>query len=586
MGYSREFTALVLPLIFTENSISPMKNLSWKKFLTGSLASGIIASSLLATAPADAQTSTGTFRLYTSPAGVSSQYHVYANNIDWSKPVGVVFYFDGDYWYNNQSKIHNPANGDLTGMARVANERNLVFVPVISPDKNAGGDGITWWEEPDRNGSWFREYANWFINATGTDRNNVWTIGYSGGAEFETFELGADNQTSWRSNGGSIMVGGGGSRGMQTAPNDAAKRMNFQWWEGTNDRAGITNPPTWSAYDAGRQGFDSYGASGYWNRSFNEVWGVNHYQYNFPSILTQALDKAGVKKQSGYGLKGAIGEKYYNSGAAGKYGQPTTGEFSLIDGGAGQQFSNRYTIYWSPNTGAHPVWWPGGIGNLYRTNGYENGFGFPTTDEAAGPNGEAYQQFAKSNGQRYTLYWSPETGTHSLYENGAIGHAFNNHSRSYGWGYPTMNETGDNNGAKQIFYQPSNGTRTAVYWSEGTGAHSLNDRGAISALWVANGYKHGFPIADETATARGGASAFFRDANGVETGYFWSEGTGVHTVNSKGALYWYWKQHGFIDGMGFPTHDERVEGDGKVHLRFSDGTHLTWSDSEGVKVAK
>ena len=54
----------------------------------------------------DAQSASGvaatrtnqTFLSYTSPAGTTSQYHVYAEGVDFSKPVGVVFYFDGDYW--------------------------------------------------------------------------------------------------------------------------------------------------------------------------------------------------------------------------------------------------------------------------------------------------------------------------------------------------------------------------------------------------------------------------------------------------------------------------------------------------------
>ena len=562
-----------------------MKNLSWKKFLTGSLASATIAASLFSAAPAaNASTSNGSFRGYTSSAGVSSQYHVYANNIDWSLPVGIIFYLDGDYFYNYQSKVHNPANSDLTRMANVANSRNMVFVPVISPDKNAGGDGITWWEEQDRNGDWFREYANWFINATGTDRNNIWTIGYSGGAEFETFELGADRQTSWRNAGGSIMVGGGNTNGMQTAPNDAAKRMSYQWYLGQYDVVGNTNPPEWSALREGTRGYNMYLEAGYWN-SHRETPPVNHYQYDFPSILTQSLDRAGVKRP-GFALKGAIREKYFASGAEGKYGKSTTNEFPLVDNGVGQAFANNYTIYWREGTGAHPVWFSGAIGNLYKVNGYENKFGYPTTDETSAANGGAYQSFKRADGRAYTIGWHQSTGANPIFENGAIGVKFNAQGRFNGPGYPASGEGSFRGGARQFFYQPAKNLRTAVYWSEGTGAHSLNDRGAISALWVANGYKHGFPIADETATARGGASAFFRDANGAETGYFWSEGTGVHTVNSKGALYWYWKQHGFIDGMGFPTHDERVEGDGKVHLRFSNGTHLTWSESEGVKVAK
>lgn len=553
-----------------------------KKLLTV----GLLTASLVSVSPAaNAYTTTGTYRGYTASSGASSQYHVYANNIDWSKPVGVVFYLDGDYWYNSQSKVHNPNNSDLVGMANVANQRNLLFVPVISPDKNAGGDGITWWENQDANGRWFREYANWFINAVGANRNNVWTIGYSGGAEFETFELGADNQTSWRDNGGSIMVGGGGTSGMQTTPNSSAKAMSFQWWEGTNDVAGITNPPTWSAYNAGLQGYDNYRANGYWNTSFNKVWGANHYQYNFPSILTQAFDKAGVQKP-GFTLAGAIGAKYYNSGGQARYGTPTTNEFSLINNGRAQEFSKNHTIYWTESTNAHPVWFSGGIGAKYKADGYEHRYGFPTTDEAASSGGGAYQRFSQANGRAYTIYWTAPYGAHALYENGAIGALYQNTGRSGGWGYPTNDESAISYGAKQNFYQPSNGAKTAVYWAPNTGAHALVETGGIHNKWLGNGgvSGDGFPLTNETTTDNGGAVVYFRNANGAETGYFWSESTGTHTINSKGAFYWYWKQHGYINQMGFPTVDEYQGSDGKAHITFSNGTSLSWTEKTGVTV--
>ena len=117
-----------------------------RKMRAGTLAAltvpAIVGATL--TAPAHATVASGTYRSYTAPNGLNSQYHVYANGIDWSKPVGVVFYIDGDYWRNDQSKIHSPEQGMLPAMGRIANARNMVFVPVVSPDKNASGNGITW----------------------------------------------------------------------------------------------------------------------------------------------------------------------------------------------------------------------------------------------------------------------------------------------------------------------------------------------------------------------------------------------------------------------------------------------------------
>ena len=149
---------------------------------------------------------------------MSSQYHVYADGIDWAQPVGVVFYFDGDYWNSNKSNAYNPDSNTMQQMAQIANEKNMVFVPVISPDKDSSGDGITWWQNIGENGDFFRSFAQEFIADSGIDSSQVWTMGYSGGAEFITNELNASRRNSWRTGGGSIMVGGGGAEKRIEAP--------------------------------------------------------------------------------------------------------------------------------------------------------------------------------------------------------------------------------------------------------------------------------------------------------------------------------------------------------------------------------
>ena len=62
------------------------------------------------------------------------------------------------------------------------------------------------------NGEFFRSFAKSFISQNNLDASQVWTMGYSGGAEFITHEL-TDHNTTWRNGGGSIMVAGGDSDG-------------------------------------------------------------------------------------------------------------------------------------------------------------------------------------------------------------------------------------------------------------------------------------------------------------------------------------------------------------------------------------
>ena len=249
-------------------------------------------------APRARTMSSATYQSYTSPAGTTSQYHVYANNLDYSKPVGVVFYFDGDYWQRNESKVYTPDEGMLAAMGKIANARNMVFVPIISPDTNASGDGITWWEDMDANGEFFRSFAKSFINQNNLDASQVWTMGYSGGAEFITYEL-TDHNTAWRSGGGSIMVAGGDSDGSVDA-DATTKGLPMYWWVGANDTSGNTNPVTWSARGAVESGYNAYLGAGFSNARVKLIDGFSHHDYDLPHILASSLDFAGKTPALGY----------------------------------------------------------------------------------------------------------------------------------------------------------------------------------------------------------------------------------------------------------------------------------------------
>ena len=242
--------------------------------------------------------SSATYQSYTSPAGTTSQYHVYANNLDYSKPVGVVFYFDGDYWQRDESKVYTPDEGMLAAMGKIANARNMVFVPVISPDTNASGDGITWWEDMDANGEFFRSFAKSFVSENNLDASQVWTMGYSGGAEFITYEL-TDHNTAWRNGGGSIMVAGGDSDGSVDA-DATTKASPMYWWVGANDTSGNTNPVTWSARGAVESGYNAYLGAGFSDARVKLIDGFSHHDYDLPHILASSLDFAGKTPALGY----------------------------------------------------------------------------------------------------------------------------------------------------------------------------------------------------------------------------------------------------------------------------------------------
>ncbi|MEX3611401.1 hypothetical protein VVR12_10165 [Rothia sp. LK2588] len=527
-----------------------VKTKAFKAGYAATLAGAVLAvSSITATTPASALAGNETYASYTASNGVTSQYHVIANNIDWTKPVGVVFFMDGDHHNKKQTTIHNPSGASLQAIGQVANSHNMVLVPVVSPDKDGSRGGFTWWEDKQTNGKWFRDFAQNFIAEHGIDSTNVWTLGQSGGSEFIGYELGANSQESWRNGGGDIMVGGGNSDGMKTDPSAAYRKIPMYWYVGTNDNVKDSNAYGWSAYRAALSGKATYDANGFTNTHLVMVPNTNHFQYNHAQILDDTLNRnttgatwsmttlttASNKTQAvdvfdpqpGYQ---AIADYYYQHGGLDKLGYATAQPTFTNARGITQNFSSEKNIYWTEATGAHTIAWKGAIGDRFARQGFENG-----------------------------------------------------------WGYPSIDETSYAGGAKQYFENTYGAT--AVYWSKATGAHSLVKDGAIRTKWVNHGHAKtlGFPATDEifmdaTGVAGPGAKASFVK-DGERTVAYWSDDTGAHIMNEKGAIHAAWQKFGGAAWMGYPVTDETTDAHGVTSVTFSNGTTLNWTAQSGVWVS-
>ena len=144
-----------------------------------------------------------------------------------------------------------------------------------------------------------RSFAQEFIADSGIDSSQVWTMGYSGGAEFITNELNASRRNSWRTGGGSIMVAGGSNTGMQTQAPQHIKSQPMYWWVGEKDTSGSTNPPTWSARTAVETGYNRYTQEGF-NTRLRYIPNLSHHDYDLPHILAQSLDMGGYRMSAGY----------------------------------------------------------------------------------------------------------------------------------------------------------------------------------------------------------------------------------------------------------------------------------------------
>ncbi|GLB67833.1 hypothetical protein AHIS1636_22730 [Arthrobacter mangrovi] len=249
-------------------------------YLSATVTTAQTAAAAYAPAPSDA-----TYQSFTAPNGLTGQYHVYGNNVDRSQKVGVLFVFHGDYSYPAQSYVHQPNGAVMKAMAAEAAKKNMIMVPVVTPDKKGG---ITWWEDVDKNGDYFRALAAMVISKYGVDASRVWLHGYSGGAEFITFEVLADRQ-GWIKGGGATIVGGGGWRGVPTAPTAAVKAMNLNWISGSLDGLGGTTLATWSALDTAKYSRTMYAGLGFTKTTMTVLPGVTHYTYDMPALLARDL---------------------------------------------------------------------------------------------------------------------------------------------------------------------------------------------------------------------------------------------------------------------------------------------------------
>lgn len=160
-----------------------------------------------------------------------------------------------------------------------------------------------------------------------------------------------------------------------------------------------------------------------------------------------------------FAVYGAIRDKWLElGGTGGALGPPLSSEADAARGGRFNAFRAGY-IYWHPNFGAHAVY--GLIGQFWNASGRENNFGYPLTDELAGPGGGRYNDFENNA----TITWHPQAGTHSVY--GFIRGEWIKRGRERGnCGYPTSEE-----------YDVSDGRRTDF-----RGGYITWRRGARSAV--------------------------------------------------------------------------------------------------------
>lgn len=215
-----------------------------------------------------------------SAAGKTGQYHIYADGINTSKPVGVVFQFHGDGGY----EFKNPSY-KLPSLNKVVKDQNMIFVSMKAPNSQN-----VWWDNVDANGDYARSLIeNEIYKKYNLDKSKAWMVGYSGGAEFIAYEM-MEEQSDLFAGGGALMFGGGGApRGFTNTPSDNLKKnFNMIWHVGLDDGMGNSDPG-WSALDDAKKGYEFYKSQGFEKANLETPVGIDHFEYNEPKVFSERL---------------------------------------------------------------------------------------------------------------------------------------------------------------------------------------------------------------------------------------------------------------------------------------------------------
>lgn len=269
--------------------------------------------------------------------------------------------------------------------------------------------------------------------------------------------------------------------------------------------------------------------------------GGRYSDFKKESVITSVYWKAGIGAFETHGL---IKAKYLERGGPCTLGYPTTDETATEADPAGRynHFSNGYSIYWKPATGAHEV--RGAIRDKYLALGGPDGFlGFPCTGETVTG---VWALGRYNNFEGGSIYWMAQTGAHEVH--GAIRERWEALGGVVSWlGYPLTDESqvsgfsGDGRYNKfqggAIYYYPDSGVAevmdlAGVVCDSLKLKPSLGTRKVLAILWDPLRPDHPAPPAATIDNLLFGPDPSVRD-------WYEENSGGRFRIERAGVLGWY-----------------------------------------------
>ncbi len=221
---------------------------------------------------------------HVSPAGTEGTYHLFTRDVDFSQPVGVVVRLHGDGGY----EYYYPETS-VNCQAAVAASHNMILVAPLSPSTSEYGEP-KWWYEIPTNVEWVSDllYTD-ILPIENVDPNNIWWVGYSGGAEFITYGL--VPLAPELITGGAVMFGGGGPpSGLEegTVRLEELADVPLNWVVGTEDN-GTDEYAPWNALNEVQRGAAAFAEQGL-DVSLTVMEGRDHFDLPQAALLDSAIE--------------------------------------------------------------------------------------------------------------------------------------------------------------------------------------------------------------------------------------------------------------------------------------------------------